>query len=78
MSDEEKILETTLRPNLIKILNGSLNEEINLTFLKLQNRSDPQIITTLKVKFIKTTIKLYKKIFKRIALIKKIALLMVV
>ncbi len=42
-------VEKKLKPRLLKILTGKLTEEINLTFLHLQNQSDPQVILNVKV-----------------------------
>lgn len=43
-----KNVEANIKPNLFKILNGKLTEELNLQFLSINNHFDPLVIANIK------------------------------
>jgi 26S proteasome regulatory subunit N2 len=47
-SEAQRNIETTIKPQLLKILNGKLTEELSLSFLNLKNQTDKQIIANIK------------------------------
>jgi hypothetical protein len=59
MTALEIVIEKNLKPKLIKILKGDLTSELHSSFLKLNNRSDMQLLNSMKV-----IIKIIKLVFR--------------